>query len=82
MIIENVVSLNEIGQLIYEGGEEPGSLRESGLAANVLGNILETIRKEKGENVLNEVRTSSNLRLEKFHPPEPLRSKILETFIK
>lgn len=81
MIVENVVSLDEIGQLIYEGGEEPGSLRESGLAADVLGNTLDIIKKEEGENVLNEIRTSCNLRLETFRPPDPIRSKILETFI-
>ncbi|XP_048332271.2 eukaryotic translation initiation factor 4G isoform X1 [Ziziphus jujuba] len=81
VIVENVVSLDEIGQLIYEGGEEPGSLRESGLAADVLGNTLDIIKKEEGENVLNEIRTSCNLRLETFRPPDPIRSKILETFI-
>lgn len=81
VILENVVSLNQIGQLIHEGGEEPGHLLEVGLAGNVLGNILEIIKSEKGESVLNEIRTSSNLRLETFRPPDPLKSRILEKFI-
>ncbi|PRQ57090.1 putative initiation factor eIF-4 gamma, MA3 [Rosa chinensis] len=80
-ILENVVSLNQIGQLIREGGEEPGRLLEVGLAGNVLGNILEIIKSEKGESVLNEIRTSSNLRLENFRPPDPLKSRTLEKFL-
>lgn len=81
VILENVVSLNQIGQLIHEGGEEPGHLLEVGLAGNVLGNILEIIKSEKGESVLNEIRTSSNLRLETFRPPDSRKSSILEKFI-
>ena len=80
-ITEHVVSLNEIGQLIHEGGEEPGSLLEAGLAADVLGSTLEAIQMEKGDTVLSEIRTSSNLRLETFRPPEPLKSRKLENFI-
>ncbi|PQM34209.1 eukaryotic translation initiation factor 4G [Prunus yedoensis var. nudiflora] len=81
VILENVVSLKQIGQIIYEGGEEPGHLLEVGLAGNVLGNILEIIKLEKGDSVFNEIRTASNLRLETFRPPDPLRSRILEKFI-
>ncbi|KAK9911164.1 hypothetical protein M0R45_035086 [Rubus argutus] len=81
VILENVVSLYQIGKLIHEGGEEPGHLLEVGLAGNVLGNILEIIKSEKGESVLNEICMSSNLRLETFRPPDPLKSRILEKFI-
>ncbi|KAK9911162.1 hypothetical protein M0R45_035084 [Rubus argutus] len=81
VILENVVSLNQIGKLIHEGGEEPGHLLEVGLAGNVLGNILEIIKSEKGESVLHEICMSSNLRLETFRPPDPLKSRILEKFI-
>lgn len=81
VIMENVVSLREIGQLIHDGGEEPGTLLEVGLAADVLGNVLEIIKSEKGDNVLNEIRTSSKLPLETFLPPDPQRSKILPKFI-
>ncbi|PON99784.1 26S proteasome regulatory complex, non-ATPase subcomplex, Rpn1 subunit [Trema orientale] len=51
LITENVASLGEIGQLIYHGGEEPDCLLNASLAADVLGNVLEFIRLEKGENV-------------------------------
>ncbi|RZC29199.1 Eukaryotic translation initiation factor 4G isoform E [Glycine soja] len=80
-ITEHVVSLKEIGRLIHEGGEEPGSLLEAGLAADVLGSTLEVIKMEKGDAVLSEICTSSNLRLETFRPLEPLTSRKLEKFI-
>lgn len=80
-VVENVVPLSEIGPLLHEGGEEPGSLLKLGLAGDVLGSILEIIKLEKGEAVLNEIRGASNLRLEDFRPPDPNRSRILEKFI-
>uniref|UniRef100_A0A2P2MST1 Eukaryotic translation initiation factor 4G n=1 Tax=Rhizophora mucronata TaxID=61149 RepID=A0A2P2MST1_RHIMU len=81
VVLDNVVALAEISQLLQEGGEEPGRLLEVGLAGDVLGSTLEIIRAEKGENVLNDIRNSSNLRLEDFRPPGPYRSRILENFI-
>ncbi|XVE74154.1 hypothetical protein DITRI_Ditri11bG0176100 [Diplodiscus trichospermus] len=81
VIVENVVSLEEIGRLIYEGGEEPGRLVEIGLAGDVVGSTLGIIKTEKGENVLNEIRASSNLRLGDFRPPDPYRSRMLQNFI-
>ncbi|GAB2224328.1 hypothetical protein Drorol1_Dr00005082 [Drosera rotundifolia] len=81
VIVENVVSLGELGRLIYEGGEEPGRLREVGLAGDVLGSILETIKSDQGESVLNDIRGSSNLRLEDFRPLGSLKSRKLEMFI-
>ncbi|CAK7347783.1 unnamed protein product [Dovyalis caffra] len=81
VVVENAVPLTEIGRLLCEGGEEPGSLLESGLAGDVLGSILEIIKAEKGEGVLNEIRSSSNLRFEDFRPADPNRSRILEKFI-
>ncbi|KAF9623388.1 hypothetical protein IFM89_001308, partial [Coptis chinensis] len=80
VILENVVPLKEIGRLIHEGGEEPGRLQQIGLASEVLANLLEIIKLEKGDSVLNEIRTSSNLRLEDFRPPDPIKSKKLEAF--
>ncbi|KAJ8748755.1 hypothetical protein K2173_011309 [Erythroxylum novogranatense] len=80
-VTENAISLGEIGQLLYEGGEEPGRLREVGLAGDVLGSTLETIKAEKGDSVLNEIRNASSFRLEDFRPSPPYRSRILETFI-
>lgn len=81
VITENVISLKEIGRLIHEGGEEPGQLLEISLAADVLGSTLEVIKLEKGDAVLSEMLTSSNLRLETFRPPDPIKSSKLEKFI-
>ncbi|OMO69693.1 MIF4G-like, type 3 [Corchorus capsularis] len=81
VIVENVIPLREIGRLIHDGGEEPGSLLEFGLAGDVLGSTLGAIKTEKGESGLDEIRASSNLRLEDFRPPDPNRSRILENFL-
>lgn len=81
IILENVVPLREIGRLLHEGGEEPGRLLEVGLAGDVLGSALQIIKVEKGESALNDIRSSSNLLLEDFRPPDPNRSRILENFI-
>ncbi|XP_059434971.1 eukaryotic translation initiation factor 4G [Corylus avellana] len=81
VVTENVIPLREIGMLIHDGGEEPGRLRDLGLAGDVLGSILEMIKSEKGDSVLSEIRTSSNLRLEDFRPLDPNRSRKLENFI-
>ncbi|KAJ8438502.1 hypothetical protein Cgig2_008989 [Carnegiea gigantea] len=82
VIIDKIISFTEVGHLIRDGGEEPGRLLEAGLAADVLGSVLEMIKVEKGESILNEIRTSSDLRLEDFRPPDPaIRSKKLEMFI-
>ncbi|KAJ8900293.1 hypothetical protein K2173_024933 [Erythroxylum novogranatense] len=80
-IIEKVVSLEKVGQLLYEGGEEPGRLLEVGLAGDVLGSTLDAIKAEKGECVLNEIRNASSLRLEDFRPPDSYRSRMLEHYI-
>ncbi|KAG6784615.1 hypothetical protein POTOM_010313 [Populus tomentosa] len=48
VVVENIVPLSEIGRLLHEGGEEPGSLLKFGLAGDVLGGILETIN-QSGE---------------------------------
>ncbi|KAG6483855.1 eukaryotic translation initiation factor 4G-like isoform X2 [Zingiber officinale] len=80
-ILEDVAALREIARLILEGGEEPGQLREVGLAAEVLGNIFETIKLERGDSILNEIRVSSNLRFDDFLPPSPLKAKKLDAFL-
>ncbi|MBA0655960.1 hypothetical protein Goshw_028278 [Gossypium schwendimanii] len=81
MIVENVMSLKEIGRLIGEGGEEARQLVEIGLGGDVIGSTLGMIKRERGESVLNEIRGSSCLRLEDFRPSHPNRSRILETFL-
>uniref|UniRef100_A0A804L2L1 Eukaryotic translation initiation factor 4G n=1 Tax=Musa acuminata subsp. malaccensis TaxID=214687 RepID=A0A804L2L1_MUSAM len=79
VVMEDMAPLRDIGRLLCEGGEESGCLRESGLAADVLGNIFETIKLERGDTVLDEIRASSNLPLQDFRPPHPIKSK-LDTF--
>ncbi|KAL0380034.1 UNVERIFIED_CONTAM: Eukaryotic translation initiation factor 4G [Sesamum angustifolium] len=48
VVMENVISLSEIGRLIYEGGEEQGRLVEIGLAAEVFGSVLDIVKSDKG----------------------------------
>ncbi|XP_057733472.1 eukaryotic translation initiation factor 4G-like isoform X1 [Arachis stenosperma] len=81
VIIESVFSLNEIERLLRDGGEEPGSLLETGLAADVLGSTLEVIKFEKGDAILRDICVGSNLQLETFRPPKPTTSIKLERFI-
>ncbi|KAK1364630.1 MI domain-containing protein [Heracleum sosnowskyi] len=81
VILENVIPMTEIGRLIYEGGEEQGRLVEIGLAAEVLGSVLEIIQTEKGDPVLNEIRSASELQLENFRPPNFKKSLRLDKFI-
>ena len=80
IIIENVIPLKDVSQIVRDGGED-GSLLEAGLAADIIGSVLEMIKSEQGESVMNEIRASSNMRLEDFRPPEPIRSRKLEMFI-
>lgn len=81
VVLENVLPLAEIGRLIFEGGEERGQLVDSGLAAKVIGRVLEIIRIEKGETVLKEICAGSGLRLENFRPPNSKRASSLDQFI-
>ncbi|CAN6461192.1 unnamed protein product [Victoria cruziana] len=81
VILENIISLKDVGTLIHEGGEEPGSLTESGIASDVLGSILEIIKKEKGDTVLKDIRRNSEIRLEEFLPPDPRKQAKLIAFI-
>lgn len=80
-ITEHVASLKEIGRLIHDGGYESGSLLQIGLAADILGSTLEVIQTEKGDAFLNEIQTKSNLQLQTFMPPGPIKSRKLEKFI-
>nr|XP_043609070.1 eukaryotic translation initiation factor 4G-like [Erigeron canadensis] len=81
LLIEDVISYKEAWGLIYEGGEEQGRLVEIGLAAEVLGVILEIIKSEKGDPFLNEVRAVSNPKLEEFRPPNIKKPLRLDKFI-
>ncbi|XP_017218527.1 eukaryotic translation initiation factor 4G [Daucus carota subsp. sativus] len=81
VVLENVLPLAEIGRLIYEGGEEQGQLVDSGLAAKVIGRVLEIIKIEKGDAVLKQICTGSSLSLENFRPPNSKRPSSLDQFI-
>ncbi|KAG9157688.1 hypothetical protein Leryth_014179 [Lithospermum erythrorhizon] len=80
-ISENVISLAEVGKLIFEGGEEQGRLVEIGLAAEVLGTIFESIDTKKGPTVLGEIRTGANLPLKNFRPPGSSKPLRIDKFI-
>ncbi|XP_062187059.1 eukaryotic translation initiation factor 4G-like [Phragmites australis] len=73
---ENILPLQEVGRLIQEGGEEPGYLVRDGIAADILGAVLEAIKLGKGDSFLNEAKSSSNLKLEDFRPQHLKRSKL------
>ncbi|KAI7746029.1 hypothetical protein M8C21_017239 [Ambrosia artemisiifolia] len=78
ILMENVIPYKEVWRLIHEGGDKQGRLVEIGLAAEVVGVILETIKSEKGEPFLNEMRAASNLRVEVFRSSKTSR---LDKFI-
>ncbi|KAK8944733.1 Eukaryotic translation initiation factor 4G [Platanthera zijinensis] len=82
VVAENVIQLMEIGRLIHEGGEAPGTLVEAGLGSDILGSLLEFVQAEKGDLFLNDIRLSSKLRLDDFKPPNPSsNSKKLNAFL-
>ncbi|XP_076930560.1 eukaryotic translation initiation factor 4G-like [Bidens hawaiensis] len=78
ILLENVIPYKEVWRLIYEGDEKQGRLVEIGLAAEVVGVILEIIKSEKGDLFLNDMRTASNLRVEVFRSSNTSR---LDKFI-
>lgn len=81
VISENVIPFNEIGSLIYKGGEEEGRLVEIGLAAEVLGSTLEMIKVEQGDSAVSEICRSSTMRLENFRPQGSKKQWKLDKFI-
>lgn len=81
IILENVISLSDIGKLIREGGEEKGRLVEVGIAADVLGSIFNIIESEEDKSVLNELRSSSNLRVEDFRPAGSNKKSRIDKYI-
>ncbi|XP_062186158.1 eukaryotic translation initiation factor 4G-like [Phragmites australis] len=64
-ILEDVISLTEIGGLLQEqdGGEEPAGHHalDGSLVSEVLGSMLESIRVERGDSAVDEIRAKSNL---------------------
>ncbi|KAJ1291366.1 hypothetical protein BS78_02G311500 [Paspalum vaginatum] len=73
---ERILPLQEVGKLIQEGGEERRYLIQDGIAADILGAVLDSIRLDKGDSVLNEVKSSSSLKFEDFRPQHLKRSKL------
>ncbi|RCV34773.1 hypothetical protein SETIT_7G185500v2 [Setaria italica] len=65
VIMEDVISLTEIGGLLQErdGREEPAGRHalDNSLASEVLGSMLESIRVERGDSAVDEIRAKSNL---------------------
>ncbi|KQJ83878.2 eukaryotic translation initiation factor 4G isoform X1 [Brachypodium distachyon] len=70
VILEDVLSLTEIGLLLQDGGEEPARpASDQGLASEVLGSMLESIRVERGDSAVDEIRAKSNLHRENLRRP-------------
>lgn len=83
LVSEGVFTLLEVGRLLETAGESPGEVREEGHALTILGAVLDTYRKEKGEEQMVEGYKSSGLELENFvSPSEKNRSAKLEAFLK
>jgi len=65
VILEDGISLTEVGRLLQErdGREEPAGHHalDDSLASEVLGSMLESIRVERGDNAVDEIRAKSNL---------------------
>lgn len=79
IVLESAIPYVDVWRLIYEGGEEQGRLVEVGLAAEVVGVILEIIKSEKGDPFLTEMCASSNLRVENFRPPGSKKAWRMDT---
>ncbi|KAI4964549.1 hypothetical protein ZWY2020_005506 [Hordeum vulgare] len=60
VILEDVLSLAEVGVLLQDGGEEPSSASDQGLASEVLGSMLESIRVERGDSAVDEITAKPN----------------------
>lgn len=72
----------EVGKLLEAAGESPGEVLEEGLALRIVGSVLDTYRKEKGEEQMLVAYKSSGLDVENFvSPSEKNRSAKLEAFL-
>eukprot|EP01018_Ginkgo_biloba_P033520 Gb_34242 [translate_table: standard] len=70
IVVADILSFAESARIIREGGIEPGSLIEIGLALDVIGSVLEVTRQEKGEAALINMYRTSPLQLEDFIPSD------------
>lgn len=68
VILEDVLSLTEIGELLQDGREEPAQpVSDQRLASEVLGSMLESIRVERGDSAVDCAK--SNLHSENLRRP-------------
>jgi len=82
LVSVGVFTLLEVGNLLETAGESPGEVREEGLALRIVGSVLDTYRKEKGEEQMLGAYKSSGLDVENFvSPSEKNRSAKLEAFL-
>lgn len=83
LVSGGVFTLLEVGRSLETAGEVPGEVREEGHALTILGAVLDTYRKEKGEEQVVEAYKSSGLDVENFvSPSERSRSAKVEAFLK
>ncbi|VFQ94578.1 unnamed protein product [Cuscuta campestris] len=80
-VLESIVPMDRIGMLLLQGGEEERRLVETGLAADVLGTTLDTIKSDKGDSSLDELLRTSNLLLHDFRPPGSKNKSKLDKFL-
>lgn len=82
LVLAGVVSLAQVYNLLKDGGAESGELVKKGFALEILGSVLEILRKEKGETHVINVYKSSGLHVENLVPPdEKNQVSNLETFL-
>lgn len=83
LVCVGVFTLLEVGKLLEVAGESPGEVREEGHALTIFGAVLETYRKEKGEEQMVDAYKSSGLDVENFvAASEKNRSAKVEVFLK
>ncbi|KAJ1272086.1 hypothetical protein BS78_06G175800 [Paspalum vaginatum] len=69
VILEDVISLTEIGELLQgQDGREKASRHavDDSLTSEVMGSMLESIRVERGDSVVDEIRAKSNLQCSRW----------------
>lgn len=83
LVLAGVVSLAQVYNLLKDGGAESGELVKKGFALEILGSVLDILRKEKGEKHVINVYKSSGMHVENLVPPdEKNQVSNLETFLR
>lgn len=83
LVCSRVFTLVEVGNLLEVARESPGEVREEGHALTIFGAVLDTYRKEKGEEQMVDAYNSSGLDVEDFvSPSEKNRNSKLELFLR